>query len=137
MFSANYHPAKPTDAVVGACSERPILIVEDDAGVSTMLSMALEEANYAVQIAANGYEALEQIKRQRPRLILLDLRMPVMDGPTLLKALRADTQPPPPVIVMTAYREIDAEVERMNLPSIGKPMKLDELLLLIERHAEP
>lgn len=130
--SAAHEPTQQT-----ATSERPILIVEDDAGMSTMLFIALEDANYAVRLAANGREALDQLNTVRPRLILLDLRMPVMDGLTFLQHLYA--QPAsniPPVIVMTAYRDLEPSVMQFDLPSITKPMRLDHLMDMIKRYAE-
>lgn len=112
-----------------------ILMVEDDAGLSTMLTLTLEDAGYAVQVAGNGVEALEYLTRVRPGLILLDLRMPVMDGPTFLRAAqdryRVDL---PPVILMTAYRDIDPEIVQLGLPMINKPMKIDLLLTMIAQH---
>jgi CheY-like chemotaxis protein len=115
---------------------QPILVVEDDAAVQTMLFMALEDAEYPVEMASNGADALEQLRTLRPRLILLDMRMPVMDGPTFLRQLYA--QPDidiPPIIVMTAYREVDPTALEFGLPSIGKPMNIDQLLQLVRQYA--
>lgn len=116
--------------------DRTILMVEDDVGLSTMLTFALEDANYAVQIAANGAEALELLGKHQPGLILLDLRMPVMDGPTFLRLARdryGDGLPP--VIIMTAYRDIDSEILQFGLPTISKPMNIELLLNMIAAHA--
>lgn len=112
-----------------------ILVVEDDVGMSTMLAIAIEDAGYTVQIAANGVEALDALEQIMPRLILLDLRMPVMDGLTFYHtavARRGDTLPP--IIVMTAYRDIDPEVVELGLASISKPMKLDVLIQMIRSY---
>ncbi|PLS79398.1 MAG: hypothetical protein CYG59_13415 [Chloroflexi bacterium] len=112
----------------------PILIVEDDIAVQTMLSMALEDADYPVTVARNGLEALKQLDVVRPRLILLDMRMPVMDGPTFLRELyNRPNHPIPPVIIMTAYREIDPAALVFGLPAISKPMNIELLLRLIEQ----
>lgn len=116
---------------------RPILIVEDDPGMSMMLALALEDAHYPVQIAANGVDALVQLEHTRPRLILLDLRMPVMDGYTFLRIVRDRIgQQPPPIIVMTAYRDVDPDVAAQGLPMLGKPMKIDLLLQMIAQYIE-
>lgn len=115
---------------------RPILIVEDDAGLSMMLALALEDANYSVQVATNGVDALKQLEQIRPRLILLDLRMPVMDGYTFLRIMRERFRPSPPIIVMSAYRDVDPDIAAEGLPVLGKPMKIDQLLQAIEQHIE-
>jgi CheY-like chemotaxis protein len=120
-------------------ASRPILIVEDDRGLSTMLTLALEDARYTVTIAENGADALERLKAIRPRLILLDLRMPIMDGPAFLHEIYEHsplTEPLPPIIIMTAYGDIDPEVSKLGLPSIIKPMKIDMLLQMIQQYAE-
>lgn len=112
-----------------------ILVVEDDVGMSTMLAIAIEDAGYVVQIAANGEEALDILDQIEPRLILLDLRMPIMDGLTFYHAARARRGDHlPPIIVMTAYRDIDPEVVELGLASINKPMKLDVLIQMIRTY---
>jgi len=115
------------------------LIVEDDRGLSTMLTLALEDAQYTVVVADNGADALERLRASRPRLILLDLRMPVMDGPAFLREI-FDNQPRfaplPPILIMTAYGDLDPAVSKLGLPSIIKPMKIDKLLQMIEQYAE-
>ncbi len=113
-----------------------VLIVEDDAGMSAMLAIALEDARFEVQIATNGAEALEMLEMLRPAVILLDVRMPVMDGPTFLQALaeRPDYQSPP-IIVMTAYRDISPEITGLGHPTINKPMKIDALLEMVRHYA--
>lgn len=118
---------------------RPILIVEDDRGLSTMLALALEDARYTVRVAENGADALEHLKAIRPRLILLDLRMPIMDGPAFLREIYNHSPVPellPPIIIMTAYGDIDPEVSKLGLPSIIKPMKIDMLIQMIQQYAE-
>ena len=97
----------------------PILIVEDDAGMRMMLLLALEDAGYTVELAANGAEALDALTRMRPSLILLDLRMPVMDGATFLRHVHAaGKRNAPPIVVMTAYRDIEPapgrEIEQVD-----------------------
>ena len=111
-----------------------VLVVEDDVGMSTMLMIALEDAGYSVHLAANGEEALAALEQIEPRLILLDLRMPIMDGLTFYHTVCAQRATLPPIIVMTAYRDIDPEVVELGLPSINKPMKLDALITLIRQY---
>ena len=103
-----------------------------------MLQIFLEDANYSVCLARHGAEALDVVPKVQPRLILLDLRMPIMDGFTFVQRLRARPEmPQPPIIVMTAYREITPDMRQYDFPAITKPMNLDYLLELIVRYAEP
>ena len=65
-----------------------ILVVDDDPDILDAICDILAAEGYAVARARHGVEALEQVARQRPDLILLDLMMPVMDGPTFARELR-------------------------------------------------
>ncbi len=128
-------PAASTSTVskqVTGAPARPILVVEDDAAVQLMLCLALEDAEYPVETAANGAEALQQLETLEPELILLDLRMPVMDGPTFLRRLYdAPGRRIPPIIIMTASQEVDATAAELGLPMISKPMNMKQLFELI------
>jgi len=80
-----------------------VLLVEDDPAIREMMTHALEKTDWRVMEAANGREALLQLEQQKPRLILLDLMMPVMDGFDFLLELRAHEKwQDIPVIVLTA-----------------------------------
>jgi CheY-like chemotaxis protein len=74
---------------------RRVLVVEDSPALRHLLAMALADEGYAVHTAADGARALELLERLAPCLILLDLRMPVMDGPAFARAYRAPAPPPP------------------------------------------
>jgi CheY-like chemotaxis protein len=80
-----------------------VLLVEDDQPTREMMARTLEKSDWTVSVAGNGREALAQLAQQKPRLILLDLMMPVMDGFDFLLEMRtnADWQDIP-VIVLTA-----------------------------------
>ncbi len=67
-----------------------IILIDDDTDMLAMTGRWLEKAGYEVKKAASGKEALELIHASRPDLILLDYRMPEMDGPAVLKAIRED-----------------------------------------------
>ena len=69
---------------------KKILIVEDEADIRNAIAEAITEAGFEVFIATNGAEGLEQAIANQPDLILLDLKMPVMDGQEALKRLRQD-----------------------------------------------
>ena len=77
-----------------------VLAVDDDELIRTMLSRVLSAA-YDVSVARNGEEALEAVRRERPDLVILDLRMPVMDGWQFLERLEAAGDDVP-VVVLSA-----------------------------------
>lgn len=83
-------------------TEPLLLVVDDDADLRAFLALALRGAGYRVEEAWNGEVALSAIRVERPALILLDMRMPVMDGWAFCAALRAEDPAPPPIVVMTA-----------------------------------
>lgn len=81
---------------------KKILLVEDDASQQLLYQDELTEAGYEVILAPNGREALEQLERAKPDLVILDIVMPVMDGiETLGKIIRNDRHIP--IILNTAY----------------------------------
>jgi CheY-like chemotaxis protein len=105
-----------------------ILVVDDDADFREGLRAALEMKGYQVEEAANGKEALEQIEKKPPLLVLLDLQMPVMNGRELLQKLRAapDTKDVPVVIISGFGFEWEAELMGAQ-GYVGKPFEPEEL----------
>ncbi|MDI7276665.1 MAG: response regulator [Anaerolineae bacterium] len=86
----------------GRCS---VLVVEDDPSVSDFVESLLVSEGFEVRLARDGEEALQEIDRARPDLILLDLRLPGMSGVTFLRRLRERPGPYVPVILTTAAPE--------------------------------
>ena len=83
-----------------------VLLVEDDASVSDMYRVRLEMAGYRVLTAGDGETALRLIREMAPELVLLDYRLPRMDGPAVLRALRADERTRcQAVVVLSAFDE--------------------------------
>lgn len=113
-----------------------IVVADDDPSIRDMLEQALTEAGYVVWPAADGEEALEQVRALLPSLMILDLVMPRLDGFTVLDRLRGDEAVREvPVIVLTAHSSrADAAValEKGADDFLSKPVDLDELLLRIE-----
>jgi len=110
-----------------------VLLVDDDDDTREILHMSLELAGHEVHDASNGLVALESLTHDVPDVVLLDMMMPVMNGPEFLAAVRADDRYRRlPVIVVTAW---PAEAE--SLPGIegvvSKPVDLTELLRAIDR----
>ena len=105
-----------------------ILVVDDDATLRCLLVIALEDAGYQVEEADDGIEALAQVGRCSPDLILTDLRMPRLDGIGLARLMVFHT-PPIPLILMSA----DPLPPNCSLPFIPKPFEIETLLTLMAR----
>ena len=105
-----------------------ILVVDDDMDFREGLRAALEMKGYQVEEAANGRDALEQIEKKPPLLVLLDLQMPVMNGRELLQKLRAapETKDVPGVIISGFGFEWEAELMGAQ-GYVGKPFEPEEL----------
>jgi DNA-binding response OmpR family regulator len=114
----------------------PILVVEDDESILAMLMNILSLEGYAAVGAANGVEALKAIDGVRPSLILLDMRMPHMNGWEFVRVLKARGVSSP-VVVMTAAE--NAQVWASEVGAAGyvtKPFDFVALLEVVERHRE-
>ncbi|WP_258358645.1 response regulator [Moorella sulfitireducens] len=106
-----------------------ILIVDDQRGVRALLQLAFQEEGYQVATAVNGREALRQVERWQPDVVVMDVRMPVMGGLEALPRIKA-IAPRTAVIIMSAYFDgmAVAEVWRLGATDfIYKPFDLDEL----------
>ena len=112
-----------------------VLIVDDDPVVQKLLKTVLELSYFEVVIANNGAEALACIQRARPALIVLDIMMPTMDGPTFLKELeRRGWRASLPIIVLTANIHARPLLDHMDVDvSMSKPFRLAELLQHIHK----
>jgi len=112
----------------------PILVVDDDPEILAMLRDFLEGEGFSIRTATNGAEALQAIDQVAPALILLDMRMPVLDGWGFAARLR-ERQEAYPIIVMTAAQSAQRWAEEIGANGfIAKPFDVDELLQTIERH---
>lgn len=120
-----------------------VLIVDDDADTVGLLSAAVRQIGFTPLAAVNGYEALAMARRHRPDLILLDLRLPGMDGYEALTHLKRDgvTQAIP-IVVISAH-VLNTEQERKRLIALGassflpKPFSIRELLDEVEVALQP
>ena len=110
-----------------------VLIVEDDRNIAELLQMYLEKEGYAATVAGDGGKGLEKFRAIKPDLVLLDVMMPVMDGWSLCRAIRAESQTP--VIMLTAKGETDDKVTGLKTGAddyITKPFEMKEVLARIE-----
>jgi len=110
-----------------------VLIVEDDPNIRELLQLYLEKAGYAVTLAADGGQGLAKFRAIKPNLVLLDVMMPVMDGWSVCRAIRAESSTP--VIMLTAKGETDDKVTGLKAGAddyVTKPFEMKELLARIE-----
>jgi len=109
-----------------------ILIVEDDANIAELLHLYLEKEGYDTQIAPDGGKAVELFRSFAPDLVLLDIMLPVMDGWSVLKKIRAEAKTP--VIMLTAKGETTDKVTGLEQGAddyIVKPFETKEVLARI------
>jgi two-component system, OmpR family, response regulator ArlR len=105
-----------------------ILVIEDDAAISRVLSLELEHEGYAVETARDGLSGLEKALKE-PDLIVLDLMLPRMDGIEVCKRIRAKSNTP--IILVTAKDRVPDRVAGLDVGAddyLTKPFATDELL---------
>jgi DNA-binding NtrC family response regulator len=111
-----------------------ILIVDDEADASAALAELLRDRGYLVETARDGFKALPKLKEFAPDLLLTDLRMPGMDGLSLMRRAR-ELDPDTVAVVMTAYGALDTAMAAMRhgaIDYVTKPIHVDDLLRVIE-----
>ncbi|MDR1228529.1 MAG: response regulator [Azoarcus sp.] len=117
-----------------------ILIVDDTVGSLNLLSDLLSGAGYTVRAARDGRMALRSARERAPDLILLDVRMPGMDGHELCRLLKQDARTrEAPVIFLSALHETGNKVKGFSLGAvdyIAKPFEPDEVLARVRTHIE-
>jgi two-component system, NtrC family, nitrogen regulation response regulator GlnG len=116
-------------------AEGRILIADDEDGLRWVLEKGFRGAGYQVTAVKDGTAALREAEAQPFDLILLDIRMPGMDGLTLLGHVRAN-RPDAQVVIMTAHGTVETAIQAMQKGAydyLAKPFDLDEALLLAER----
>jgi len=121
-----------------------VLIVDDDPDIVTILRDRLDSLGYETCTASDGLKGLEQLERDTPHLLLLDLEMPRMSGLDLLKRLALGRRQgregyDVPVIVMTAYGTISKAVEAMKEGAydfLAKPIEVDHLSIVLRKVLE-
>ncbi|MDQ3811498.1 MAG: response regulator [Chloroflexota bacterium] len=106
-----------------------VLVVDDEPNIRSIVSALLRAEGYAVETAANGQEALARVRADHFDAVLLDVLMPVMDGPTFVRAWRADEgyQPVPIALFTSMYNSASIGRELTVQGHVPKPFDLDHL----------
>lgn len=119
-------------------NEQSVLIVDDEKNIRLTLSQALESLQLKIDTAVNGEEALAKLNEKKFGLILLDLKMPGMDGMEVLRQI-SQVQPQTRVIIITAHGTIESAVEAMKLGAVDfiqKPFTPVEIRKLVSKVAD-
>jgi len=119
-----------------------ILVCDDAPFFRTMLTEILTDAGYKVEAASNGEEALQKITSSRPRLLILDLQMPGMDGFEVIRIIRSGTETAdlPVLAVSAVYTDSSDMIELEDAGAddyIGKQFKPEHLLRRVEKFLGP
>jgi excisionase family DNA binding protein len=127
-------PAAPTRSAFD--SERPkVLVVDDEASIRDLLAKTLALAEYDVDVSPDGRSALERMRIQSYDLLIADLKMPGMDGLTVIreaKRVRANL----PIIIITGFSTESSAIEAVNLGVAGyltKPFRVPQVLAAAAR----
>lgn len=115
-----------------------ILVVDDQAGVRYLLDAVIREECHNSYLATNGLEAIEMVKKIKPNLVFMDIRMPVMDGTKALEKIK-ELGFNPDVVIMTAFTEkdvIDKAYRNGAVKCVIKPFDVDEIRKLIRESAK-
>ena len=116
-----------------------VLIIDDEASISSILSALLTKNGYEVEVANSGESGLDAYARFMPAVILLDLKMPGIDGIKVMEILDKQLDTDCKIIIMTAHGEVRSAVEAMKKGAfdyLEKPFDNDELLAIISRAVE-
>ncbi|MGB5986507.1 MAG: response regulator [Desulfobacterales bacterium] len=115
-----------------------ILLVDDEPGIRKVLGITLEDWGYEVRSAEDGRQALELFRQIQPAIVLTDIKMPVMDGVTLLRRIKAE-EPDTEVIMISGHGDLDLAIESLKLEAtdfITKPINDDALTIALKRARE-
>ena len=117
-------------------SERPlILVVDDDGPILLLMRNILREFGFEAITAASGPEAIEQVRKHNPKLVLLDRNMPGMSGDEVLAQLRAEGLNGMPVLILSGEPLDDEEVRRIGATAaVLKPFDVPALINKLEAY---
>ena len=111
---------------------KKVLIVEDESNIAELLHLYLEKEGFETQVARDGGKAVELFRSFKPDLVLLDIMLPVLDGWSVLKKIRAEDKTP--IIMLTAKGEVEDRVNGLEQGAddyVVKPFEMKEVLARI------
>ncbi len=115
-----------------------VLVVEDDSDLLSLMEMILTDAGFEVRTAPEGRAALARVEEEMPGVILLDMRMPVMNGWEFAQEFRARHGHAAPIVVVTAAESARRRAEEIDAEGwLSKPFDLDEVVRAVEQHVPP
>jgi len=112
-----------------------VLIIEDEKNMVWALTNALKQDGYQIDSVLRGDQALENIEKTNPDLVLLDIKLPGMDGISVLSAIR-ESGNEVPVIMMTAHGTLDTAIQAIKLGAtdyLSKPFDLEEMKITVNK----
>lgn len=112
------------------------LIVEDDPDIGESLSSILDDEGYKVRIAHDGREGLDEISKEIPDIVLLDVEMPVLNGPDMAYELFIQDCGKEfiPIVLLSGVANLKQVAEQVGTPYfLAKPYSIDRLLNLVQR----
>jgi DNA-binding response OmpR family regulator len=111
-----------------------VLVVEDDADLAALVEMIVSDAGYAVRGASDGAEGLARVEEEMPALVLLDMRMPGMNGWEFAREFRARWGRAAPIVVVTAAEDARQRAREIGADAwLEKPFEIEDVLATLHR----
>jgi len=118
-----------------ASKSKAVLVVDDDAELLAMVQTVLEGAGHRAVTATDGQDALEKVAQEMPALILLDMKMPGVDGWEFARDFQAKYDRGAPIVVLTAADDARKRAEEIGAQGyLGKPFDIDRLIRIVESY---
>jgi len=119
----------------GERAEARVLVVDDDPSILDTVTSILSSEGFAVIAASGGEQAISLLMTWHPTLVLLDMRMPIMDGWAVAEKMR-ESGSRVPIVVMTAAESAKKWADEIGAAGhLAKPFVLDDLITVVERHS--
>ncbi len=135
LLVQDFNIHKRTVMVMTKENDWKIVLIDDEAGIRKVTGLTLKDAGYEVYTASNGKEGLALCREANPQIVITDVRMPGMDGISVLENLKNE-MPGAEVIVATAFGEMDLAIRALQLDAsdfITKPINDDALEMALKR----
>lgn len=116
---------------------KKVLIADDEEDVKAVLQMFLQSRGYDVITAYDGLDAIDQVNREKPDLVLLDIMMPMIDGFEVCRKIKANPDTNPiPVVMLSAAGHAESVQKGLDVGAVDylvKPFEPEQLLKLIQK----